>query len=105
MDTWSIIREGCSEMAKRYTGEFREEAVRLALCGKYTRAQVARDLGVNIWTLKDWVESYRQGHGERSFRTETLEEENSRLRKENERLKQERDILKKAAAYFAKEQL
>ena len=92
-------------MAKRYTEEFREEAVRLALCGNYTRAQVARDFRVNIWTLKDWVERYRQEHGGRSFRTETLEEENSRLRKENERLKQERDILKKAAAYFAKEQL
>jgi len=38
-------------------------------------------------------------------RPETLEEENRRLRRENAVLRQEREILKKAAAYFAKEQL
>jgi transposase len=38
-------------------------------------------------------------------RSETMEEEGRRLRRELAVLRQERDILKKAAAYFAKEQL
>ncbi len=92
-------------MAKRYTEEFREEAVRLALESKLSRVQVARDLGVNVWTLRDWVSRHNQkGEESRPPRVETLEEENRRLKRENDRLKMERDILKKAAAYFAKEQ-
>lgn len=92
-------------MAKQYTQEFREEAVRLALCGKESRAELARDLGVSVWTLGEWVKKHKEKSGaERPPRVETLEEENRRLRRENDRLKMERDILKKAAAYFAKEQ-
>lgn len=93
-------------MAKQYTQEFREEAVRLALAGKESRAEVARDLGVSVWTLGEWVKKHKEKVGEdRRPRVETLEEENRRLKRENDRLKMERDILKKAAAYFAKEQL
>lgn len=93
-------------MAKQYTQEFREEAVRLALQGKESRAELARDLGVSVWTLGEWVKKHKEKVGEdRPPRVETLEDENRRLRRENDRLKMERDILKKAAAYFAKEQL
>lgn len=93
-------------MAKQYTKEFREEAVRLALEGRESRAELARDLGVSAWTLGEWVRRHREKFGgSRPARAETLEDENRRLRRENDRLKMERDILKKAAAYFAKEQL
>lgn len=93
-------------MAKQYTTEFREEAVRLALEGRESRAKLARDLGVSVWTLGEWVRKHKEKTGgSRPARGETLEDENRRLRRENDRLKMERDILKKAAAYFAKEQL
>ena len=92
-------------MTKHYTEEFRGEAVRLAVEGKQSRAEIARDLGVSTWTLREWVVRHKERTGEsRPPRTETLEEENSRLRRDIDRLKMERDILKKAAAYFAKEQ-
>jgi Transposase. len=92
-------------MTKQYTEEYREEAVRLALEGKQSRAQIARGLGVSAWTLREWVKKHEEKSGdERSPKVETFEEENRRLRRENDRLKMERDILKKAAAYFAKEQ-
>jgi transposase len=92
-------------MTKQYTQEFREEAVRLALEGNESRAQIARDLGVSVWTLSEWVRKHKEkAGGSRPPRAETLEEEIRRLRRENDRLKMERDILKKAAAYFAKEQ-
>ena len=92
-------------MTKHYTEEFRGEAVRLAVEGKQSRAEIAQDLGVSTWTLREWVGRHKERTGEsRPPRTETLEEENSRLRRDIDRLKMERDILKKAAAYFAKEQ-
>jgi transposase len=92
-------------MAKQYTAEFREEAVRLALEGRQSRAQLARDLDVSVWTLSEWVRKHKEKIGDvRPPRAETLEEENRRLRRENARLKEEKEILKKAAAYFAKEQ-
>ena len=107
MGTPSIIdKKGVFKMATRYTEEFREEAVRLVLESKSSLSEVAKDLGVNTWTLRGWVKKYREevrAHAPR--RPETLEEENRRLKRELAVLRQERDILKKAAAYFAKEQL
>lgn len=93
-------------MATRYTEEFREEAVQLVLESKSSLAEVAEDLGVNTWTLRGWVKKRRdQAKAQSPRRPETLEEENRRLKRELAVLRQERDILKKAAAYFAKEQL
>ena len=93
-------------MTSRYSKEFRDEAVRLVLESETSAAQVARDLGVNLWTLRDWLRAQRKRDaGSSPARPETLEEENRRLKRELAVLKQEREILKKAAAYFAKEQL
>ena len=93
-------------MTNRYSKEFRDEAVRFVLENKVSQAQVARDLGVNIWTLRDWVRNHKEKTGMiPAARPETVEEENRRLKRELVVLKQEREILKKAAAYFAKEQL
>jgi transposase len=93
-------------MLSRYSKEFRDEAVRLVLEGNVSRAEVARDLGVNAWTLRDWIKNHRdQSRFVSRQRPETLEEENRRLKREVVVLKQEREILKKAAAYFAREQL
>lgn len=81
-------------MAKQYTKEFREEAVRLALEGRENRAELARDLGVSAWTLGEWVRKHKEKSGEsRPPKVETFEEENRRLTRENDRLKMERDIL------------
>ncbi len=90
----------------KYSEEFRDESVRLVLESEKTVAEVARDLGVSVWTLRGWIQKRREA--DRSSvprRPETLEEEVRRLRRENAVLRQEREILKKAAAYFAKEQL
>lgn len=90
----------------KYTKEFREEAVRLALDSTSTVAQVAKDLGVKTWTLRGWIKDHREKTGASSpGKPESLEEENRRLKRELAILRQERDLLKKAAAYFAKEQL
>ena len=86
---------------KRYSEEFKKEAVRLALGGGMTRARVARDLGVNINSLSGWIKTAKATRGGEV--RETLEQENRRLRRENDRLTEERDILKKAVGIFSKE--
>jgi len=86
---------------KKYTKEFKLDAVRLALTSDKSQAQVARDLGLRDNVLYNWVSQYRSEvlGGEPGM---TPEQELAALRKENAQLKQETAILKKAAAYFAK---
>ena len=84
--------------------EFRREAVRLAESGTMSIAQVARQLGVHLETLRNWRRKARQAAEgpDRPTTVPSLEEENRRLRRENARLLEEREILKKATAFFAK---
>ncbi len=91
-------------MSSRYSSQFKQDSVKLAVESDQPVAQTARDLGINPNTLYTWITKYhqqesstKQGDGE-----EHLYDELKRLRRENDRLKEERDILKKAAAYFAK---
>jgi transposase len=74
--------------------------VRLAESGTMPIAEVARQLGVHLETLRNWRRKSRQAtNGEDATATvPSLEEENRRLRRENARLLEERDILKKATA-------
>lgn len=91
---------------KKYSPEFRQDAVRLVTEQGYTRAAAARSLGVDPGMLGRWVREFQENEQE-AFRGNgklTAEQlEIRRLREENKRLKQEREILKKAATFFAKE--
>lgn len=86
---------------KKYTKEFKVDAVRLALSSDKTQAQVARDLGIKENALYNWISKYRSEvlSGEHGMNPE---QELAALKKEVAQLKQEREILKKAAAYFAR---
>ena len=91
---------------RRFTAEFKEEAVRLPVHSGRPLAQVARELGVHEQVLRNWKRAVAagiaggNGTGTGHF---TLEEENRRLRSELARMREERDILKKATAFFARE--
>jgi transposase len=96
---------------RRFTAEFKIEAVRLVKEEKLSDARVAQDLGVRVDTLRKWIEAAegRAGLKARDIfpgngRLPALEEELRQLRRENEILRQEREILKKATAFFAREQ-
>ena len=87
--------------SKRYTEEFKQEAVRQVLDRGYSVAEVAERLGTSTHSLYAWLKRY----GDSSQQQATLgeqERENRRLKAELRRVTEERDILKKAAAYFAK---
>lgn len=91
----------------RYPDAFREEAVALVQAGERTIPQIARDLGINEQTLRNWSKRAEidAGRGAPDELTSDERAELVRLRRENRVLQQEKEILKKAAAYFAKETL
>ncbi len=93
---------------RRFSGEFKREAVRLVRERRVSLAQVARDLDVHVNLLRGWVKA-AEADPEHAFRGEGRQKpeqaELTRLQREVTRLKSERDILKKAAAYFAKESM
>jgi transposase len=97
----------------KYPEEFRRDAVELVLASpQRTVAEIAKELGLNRETLRQWVKAEREactpGAG-RDRRTDNGQlstderEELKRLRKQVAELQLEKDILRKAAAYFAKE--
>ena len=89
---------------KRYTEEFRREAARLVADGE-PLTKVAQELGVAKSSLLRWQQRMVQEGSSfvRRKGTETMAQENERLRREVLQLRMEREILKKAAAFFAKE--
>lgn len=102
-----------------YTEEFRQDAVALMKRTDRSFKEVAKDLGVSSWSLRQWYKasevpkkSRKQrkaetaaqlGNESAEQRVARLEREVQTLRKENDSLRMDREILKKAAAFFAKE--
>ena len=90
---------------RKFTDEFKDEAVKLVLDQGYQISEAARNLGIHANLLGRWKREYEDG-GNGSSDTGSavaMRAELNRLRKENKRLKMEREILKKAATFFAKE--
>ena len=54
--------QGMARKYRKFSPEFRDEAVRLVIDGSRPIAQVARELGVNEGTLGNWVNQYRRDH-------------------------------------------
>lgn len=86
--------------SKRYTEEFKIEAVRQVVDRGYSVAEVADRLGTTTHSLYAWKKKYGPDSVEHLEKTET-DQEIRRLKKELRRVTEERDILKKAAVYFA----
>jgi transposase len=91
---------------RKFSREYKLEAVKLVRERGVGVAQAARDLDVHENVLRKWIKEYGAdpmqafpGHGQ--MKPEQVEID--RLRKEVAKLKAERDILKKAAAYFARD--
>ncbi len=91
---------------KKYSKEFKLDAVSLVLDQDYSRAEAARSLGINANMLGRWVKAHQAEEGQ-AFRGNgklTAEQEEIRkLKAQVKRLEMERDILKKATAFFATE--
>jgi transposase len=90
---------------RRFTDDFKQQAVRLVLDEGKSVGSVARELDLVASALGEWVKRAQADRSRgRTGLTTAEREELARLRKENRILQEERDILKKAAAFFAKHQ-
>ena len=88
---------------RKFTQEFKQEAVLLVKQSESSISEIAGSLGLNDNVLRRWVKEYSEantkafpGHGN------SRDEELSPLKKELLQVKKERDFLKEAAAYFTK---
>ena len=93
---------------RKFSREFKLEAVKLVRDRGVAVAQAARDLDLHENVLRKWVreaeadpQSAFPGNGQMKLEQQEIE----RLRRELARMKAERDILKKAAAYFARDSI
>ena len=85
---------------KRYTEEFKQEAVKQVTERGYSVAEVAERLGTTSHSLYAWLKKYSEPNPRQADKA-NLEAENARLKADLKRMTEERDILKKAAKYFA----
>lgn len=93
-------------MAKRrkYSEEYKREAVGLTRQPGARISQVARDIGVNANQLYRWRREH-DAHGAKAFSGSgsARDQELLALKRELARVRKERDFLRDAAAFFAKE--
>jgi transposase len=88
---------------KKFSQEYKHEAVQLAHSSDQSVSQVARDLGISPNILSRWCREAKGGGG-RAFpgQGKPRDEEIAQLKRELARVKKERDFLQEAAAFFAK---
>ncbi len=92
------------ERRRKFTPEFKDEAVKMVIDTSRPIAEVARELHVNEGTLGNWVNKYRAEHAEEEPPLTVSERARLReLERENRELRMKAEFLGKAAAFFAQE--
>jgi len=94
-----------SKYTKRYTEEFKRDAIALVDSSGKTVTAVARELGISSESLRGWYRKAKaeQREGTAGELSSAEREELKRLRRENREQQQTIEILKKATAFFVKE--
>ena len=92
------------ERRRKFTPEFKDEAVKMVIEASRPIAEVAREIHVNEGTLGNWVNKYRAEHVDEEPPLTISERARLReLEKENRELRMKTEFLGKAAAFFAQE--
>jgi transposase len=94
-----------SKYTKRYTEEFKRDAIALVDSSGKTVTAVARELGINSESLHGWYRRAKadRGEGAPGELTGAEREELKRLRRQNAEQAKTIEVLRKAAVFFAKE--
>ena len=97
---------------ENYDAEFKREAVRLLLSSGKTVPQVAGELGISAYRLRQWQQGQLMSTGKNDNAVEgpvrstaAVEQENRQLRRELEAVRRQRDLLKKAIAICSQDGL
>jgi transposase len=88
---------------RRFTDEFKRNAVELVRTSGKPIAQIADELGIYDSTLGNWVRQDRIDRGEAEGLTSDERARLRELERENARLRMERDLLKRATAFWVRE--
>lgn len=92
------------ERRRKFSPEFKDEAVKMVTEGSRPIVEVAREIQVNEGTLGNWVNKYRADHPVDEQPLTISERARLReLERENRELKMKSEFLGKAAAFFAQE--
>ena len=92
------------ERRRKFTPEFKDEAVKMVIETSRPIAEVAREIHVNEGTLGNWVNKYRAEHAEEEPPLTIAERARLReLEREVRELRMKTEFLGKAAAFFAQE--
>ena len=86
---------------RRFTAEFKAQAVKRLLEGGRGLSEVATELGLSPGQLSGWRnEHLAAGSAEALAQRKAEQAETQRLKREVKRLEEEVEILRKAAAFF-----
>jgi transposase len=89
---------------RKYTREFKVEALQLLAKGGKSAAELERELGITKGMLLKWRQRYKMNGQQQTLEPRDLEAANAeirRLKRDLEVTSQERDILRKAIAIFS----
>ena len=90
---------------KRYSAEFKRQALKRADEPGVTDVLVCEELGVSARQLRRWRDAVGEHGEEKAFpgHGKSRDEEMTRLKRKLAKVIEERDFLREAARYFAKE--
>src|SRR5688572_8141466 len=81
---------------RRFDEQFRRDAIALVKSSGKPLGEIAEQLGVTQWNLRDWMKRDRRESPAAATSTDELQRVIARLQRENKSLQAQRDILKKA---------
>lgn len=91
---------------KKYSKEFKLDAISLVVDQRYTQKDAAQSLGINVSMLGRWIREHKADDGQAFRGNGKLTAEQEEVRKLRARVKQlelEKRILKEATVFFARE--
>jgi transposase len=90
-------------MPTAYGAEFRQDVIDVARKGEAPLAQIAKDFGLSVTTLKRWITIAERKESGTAGTVGADSAEVRELKKRNRLLEQENEILRRAAAYLARD--
>lgn len=80
---------------KTYDAEFKKQSVQLLIRSGRPLAQIARELGIEAWALRDWKKRLQPELAQQPETLEAMRVRIAQLERDNLQLRQQREILKK----------